>query len=76
MFSQVLTNLTIYRIAYIILGFNKTECVLMGTIDATDATVELKKKKNYANVIGMTGDVLDAVICTVVWVFLSSWSDK
>lgn len=49
----------------------------MGTKYATDATEELEKKvQPYANVIGMISGLLDAVICTVVCVFLSSWSDK
>lgn len=75
--APVLTNLTIYRTCYVILDFNKTECALMGTKDATDATAELEKKvQPYANVIGMTSGILDAVICSVVCVFLSSWSDK
>lgn len=75
--APIFTNLVIYRTCYVTLGYNKTECALMGTASATDATAELEKKvQPYANIIGMTKAILDAVICSVVCILMGSWSDK
>lgn len=75
--APVMTNLVIYRTCYVTLGFNKTECALMGTEDADQATAELEKKvQPYANIIGMTRSIFDAITGCIVCIFLGSWSDR
>lgn len=60
-----------------IFDFNKTECALLGTKYADNTTVELEKKvQPYANIMGMTRSILDAIIGCTVCVFLGSWSDR
>lgn len=69
--------MSIYRTCYVILRFDKEECALMGTKNATEATAALEKKvQPYANVIGMTKSILDAIIGCVACVFVGAWSDK
>lgn len=59
------------------LGYNKSDCALLGTQNATEETAELEKiVQPYANTVSMTQNVLDAVIVSVACVFIGSWSDK
>lgn len=67
----------IYRTCYVTLGFNETECALLGTKNASEKTAELEKiVQPYANIISMTNNVIDCIIASFVCLFFGPWSDK
>lgn len=75
--EPVFTNLLIYRTCYVTLGYNKSECALLGSKNPSENTTELEKiVQPHANVISMTQNILDCVIVSVVCLFFGPWSDK
>lgn len=59
------------------LGYNESDCALLGMKNATEKTAELEKLvQPYANIVNMTQNVLDSVIASFVCAFFGPWSDK
>lgn len=75
--DPVFTNLLIYRTCYVTLGYNQSECALLGMKNATEKTAELEKLvQPYANIVSMTENIMDSLIISVVCTFFGPWSDK
>lgn len=71
-------NLLVYKSCYVTLGYNRSDCLLLGSENATNEDViELEKLvQPTANVISMTLNLLNACVSTLVCLFLGPWSDK
>ncbi|XP_030750654.1 tetracycline resistance protein, class C-like isoform X2 [Sitophilus oryzae] len=70
------TNLIIYRTCYLILGFDKNNCSLLGNV--YNATTEALEKivQPKADVIMMTKTSIDSVFGAILCLFVGSWSDR
>lgn len=60
------------------MGYNHTQCLMLGTDNATEEEViELEKSvQPTANLIAMNYQLLNAIVSTVLCLFLGPWSDK
>lgn len=66
-----------YRTCYVTLGFNKSECALLGTDHTDNKTAELEEKvQPYATVILMSRSIIEAIIPPILCFFIGPWSDK
>lgn len=75
--GPVTTNLILYRTCYVILGYNKSECALLGTSDANNRTKELEEKvQPHASVIMATDSFGAILVSSLLCFFLGAWSDK
>ncbi|KAL3288495.1 hypothetical protein HHI36_002937 [Cryptolaemus montrouzieri] len=75
--NSVVTNLIIYRTCYVDLGYNKSECALLGTSHKDNFTNELEKMvEPEANTIGLYLQLPPGLICAFTALFVGSWSDK
>jgi len=74
--NSVTTNLIIYRTCYVTLGYNESDCALLGTNYTDDATAELEKKvQPHATILFITLSVIEAIFPPVLCFFLGPWSD-
>lgn len=75
--DPVFTNLLIYRTCYATLGYNESDCALLGSKNVSEHTEELERiVQPQANIINMTKNIIDVLICSVMCFFLGPWSDK
>lgn len=60
------------------MGYNQSECAMLGTENATtDEMIELEKAvQPTANLLGMTYQLLNAIVSTILCLFIGPWSDK
>lgn len=58
--------------------YNQSECLMLGTENATaENVIELEKTvQPTANIIAMTYQLLNAIVSTILCLFLGPWSDK
>lgn len=74
--DTVTTNLLVYRTCYVTLDYNETECALLGTDDASNATEELETTvQPHVTVISMSIHLTNAMISTLLCLFIGPWSD-
>lgn len=74
--EPVFVNLLIYRTCYVTMGYEQSDCLMLGTENATEV-IELEKTvQPTANLIGMTYQLLNAIVSTILCLFLGPWSDK
>lgn len=70
------TNLIIYRTCYTILGYNETECALLGNTN-NNITQHLEALvEPEANIISMTKSTAESIITLSLLLFVGPWSDK
>ncbi|KAK9877562.1 hypothetical protein WA026_018666 [Henosepilachna vigintioctopunctata] len=75
--GPVFTNLLIYRTCYINLGYNESECALLGSDDKDDYTQKLEDiVEPYANVISLVLTFVPGIICAILALFIGAWSDR
>ncbi|CAH1961523.1 unnamed protein product [Acanthoscelides obtectus] len=74
--SSVYTNLVIYRTCYTILGYNQSECALLGNVD-NNITEHLEKLvEPEANIIGMVKGTIGSIFSVIICIFIGPWSDR
>lgn len=62
---------------YLTLGFNKSECALLGSNHQDNITSALEiKVQPHVTTLLMTKSILEAVIPPMLCFFLGAWSDK
>lgn len=75
--APVTTNLVLYRTCYIILGYNQTDCALLGTSSTNNATNKLEEKVQvYASIVMLVDFLTGVSISSILCFFLGAWSDK
>ncbi|XP_056638649.1 proton-coupled folate transporter-like isoform X1 [Diorhabda sublineata] len=75
--GPVNTNLMLYRTCYVILGFNQSECALLGNTEDNNETKALEEKvQPMYNVIETTRSMVENVIGLALCLFLGPISDK
>lgn len=75
--GPVFTNLIIFRTCYVNLGYNVSECALLGSEDKDNYTQKLESiVQPYANVISMVVGIPSGIISVILALFIGSWSDK
>ncbi|CAH1110894.1 unnamed protein product [Psylliodes chrysocephalus] len=74
--GSVGTNLMIYRTCYLILGYNETECALLG--NTNNKTIEKLEKlvQPTVNIIDTTKSMIEQIITLGVCIFTAQLSDK
>ncbi|CAH1110898.1 unnamed protein product [Psylliodes chrysocephalus] len=76
MTGSIITNLVVYRTCYIILGYNKTDCIQLGT-ETNNVTKNLEKLvEPTADVINMVRTVLNSLVPIFICMMAGPWSDK
>ncbi|KAJ8931992.1 hypothetical protein NQ314_015038 [Rhamnusium bicolor] len=74
--ESVYTNLIIFRTCYVTLGYNKSECALLGNT-YNNETEELEKLvEPHAAVINMVRTTTESVFAVLLCLFIGPWSDK
>lgn len=62
---------------YVTLGYNETDCALLGSNNASNETKKLEEKvQPYASTILMARAVIEAVIPVFCSFMIGPWSDK
>lgn len=74
--GSVYTNLIIYRTCYLSLGYNKTECALLGTVYNNDTEKLEKLVEPEAAVINMVRSTIESLLSVLLCLFIGPWSDK
>lgn len=74
--GSVYTNLIIYRTCYLSLGYNKTECALLGTVYNNDTEKLEKLVEPEAAVINMVRNTIESLFSVLLCLFIGPWSDK
>ncbi|XP_044745388.1 proton-coupled folate transporter-like [Coccinella septempunctata] len=75
--GPVLTNLIIFRSCYANLGYNVSECALLGSENKDNDTQKLESVvQHYANIISMVVGIPPGIISTILALYIGSWSDK
>jgi PCFT/HCP family folate transporter-like MFS transporter 1/3 len=75
--DSVKTNLIIFRTCYVTLGYNKSECALLGSQDADNETSKLEKiVEPYAATLNMVHSLTEACFSAVICLFVGPWSDR
>ncbi|KAL3288491.1 hypothetical protein HHI36_002933 [Cryptolaemus montrouzieri] len=75
--APVLTNLIIYRTCYVNLGYNESECALLGSENKDNYTQKLEGiVEPYANIISMVSQLPVGILCAILALFIGSWSDR
>ncbi|CAG9834865.1 unnamed protein product [Diabrotica balteata] len=70
------TNLTLYRTCYIILGYNETDCALLGNTENSTYNDLQKKVQPTVNVISTVSSIVTQVFGLIICLFAGQWSDK
>lgn len=71
------TNFILYRSCYILLGYNETDCALLGTSNASKAIVDLEEKvQPIATVILMTHRLVGNILPILFSFIVGPWSNK
>lgn len=75
--DAVTTNFILYRTCYVLLGYNQSECALLGTSNATQEIIELEKKvQPTASIILMTKQIVGYILPILLSFILGPWSNK
>uniref|UniRef100_A0A1Y1KHM0 Major facilitator superfamily (MFS) profile domain-containing protein n=1 Tax=Photinus pyralis TaxID=7054 RepID=A0A1Y1KHM0_PHOPY len=75
--NTISTHLVLYKTCYVTLGFNATDCAMLGTGHESNETALLETMvQPYAAILLMGQSFIHAFIQPVFCFFLSSWSDK
>lgn len=75
--APVFANLLVYRTCYVTLGYNESDCALLGTPYSNERTAELERASQpYANIMSMTNNFFFSMMCAIACLFLGPWSDK
>ncbi|KYB26390.1 probable peptidoglycan muropeptide transporter SLC46 [Tribolium castaneum] len=75
--DSVKTNLIIFRTCYVTLGYNKSECALLGSKHTDNSTANLEKiVEPYAALVNMVGLLVDGCISAVTCLVIGPWSDR
>ncbi|XP_018576193.1 proton-coupled folate transporter isoform X2 [Anoplophora glabripennis] len=74
--GSVYTNLIIYRTCYLSLGYNKTECALLGTVYNNDTEKLEKLVEPDAAVVNMVRSTIESLFSVLLCFFVGPWSDK
>lgn len=70
-------NQIIYQTCTEIFKFNQTECVLLGTKDATNETQEIERLvQPYASRFFMAKTIVESLPPALASLFIGPWSDK
>nr|CAI5841121.1 unnamed protein product [Callosobruchus analis] len=74
--SSVYTNLVIYRTCYVVLGYNQSECAMLGNVD-NNVTEHLEKLvEPEANIINMVKNTVGSIFSVILCIFIGPWSDR
>ncbi|KAJ8925662.1 hypothetical protein NQ315_009507 [Exocentrus adspersus] len=74
--GSVYTNLIIYRTCYLSLGYNETECALLGTVYNNETEKLEKLVEPYAAVVNMVRTTTESVFSVLLCLFIGPWSDR
>ncbi|KAK5647475.1 hypothetical protein RI129_002367 [Pyrocoelia pectoralis] len=75
--NTISTHLVLYKTCYVTLGFNATECAMLGTGQDKNETAFLETQvQPYAAILLMGQSFIHAFIQPVLCFFLGSWSDR
>ncbi|CAH0551578.1 unnamed protein product [Brassicogethes aeneus] len=75
--DSIYTNFVIYRTCYVVLGYNQSECALLGGQTKDNQTQSLEELvEPYANVITMTRSMTENCITAILCIFIGPWSDR
>lgn len=75
--EAVTTNFILDRTCYVLLGFNQSDCALLGTSNATNATIALEEKvQPTASVILMTIRIIGNIVPILCSFIVGPWSNK
>lgn len=75
--SAVFTNQVVYQACTVTLGFNQTDCALLGTENETEAIQELERQvQPYTANILMVKSLIESIIPALCSMFIGPWSDK
>ena len=75
--ATISTHLILYKTCSVTLGFNESECALLGTGHESNETMFLEKKvQPYASMILMVQSLMHALIQPFFCFFLGLWSDR
>lgn len=73
----VLTNLVLYRTCYVTLGYNESECALLGVGHKDNFTDNLTKLvEPDANNLLLYIQVPSGFMCSLMGLYVGSWSDR
>ncbi|KAF5308140.1 hypothetical protein FQR65_LT06319 [Abscondita terminalis] len=77
-FSDSMTiHFIVYKTCYVTLGFNESDCALLGTENATEKTHKLEQEvQPHAAILTTTKSLIEIFITATLCFFLGSWSDK
>lgn len=71
------TNFILYRSCYVLLGYNESDCALLGTSNASKEIIELEEKvQPTATVILMTQKLLGNILPILLSFVVGPWSNK
>ncbi len=75
--GTVFQNQIIYQTCTEIFQFNQSECVLLGTQNATNETAAIEKLvQPYAAKFFMAKTIVESLLPALVSLFIGPWSDK
>ncbi|GLV36563.1 uncharacterized protein CBL_07940 [Carabus blaptoides fortunei] len=75
--EYIIANFTLYRVCYVTLGYNVTDCALLGSNNASEEIKKLEENvQPYASTILMARSVIEAVVPVFCSFIVGPWSDK
>ncbi|KAK4885298.1 hypothetical protein RN001_001569 [Aquatica leii] len=75
--DSVTIHFIVYRTCYITLGFNESDCALLGTANATNEIAKLEQEvQPHVAILTTTKSLIEIFITATLCFFLGSWSDK
>lgn len=74
--ASVSTNLTIYRTCYLILGYNRSDCALLGQNDSENISNLEKLVEPVAATVSMIQNILEQSFSVILCFFIGPWSDQ
>lgn len=74
--GSVYTNLMIYRTCYLSLGYNETECALLGTVYNNETEKLEKLVEPEAAVTNMVRSTIESLFSVLLCLFIGPWSDR
>lgn len=75
--SAVLTNQIVFQTCNVELGYNKSDCIKLGTHNESNKTKELEiEVQHYVTKITLARNMIDSVVPAILSFFIGPWSDK
>lgn len=75
--DSITTNWIIFRTCYVTLGYNRSECALLGSTHSDNSTAKLEEiVQPHASIVLMTKLFIGAFGTPIICFFLGPWSDK